>query len=300
MQWPSLFCGRSRAPLERFGQGTGFRRWNDDHRRNMIGGAIAAGSDGLASGGGGAFRPAKRASTSLGRAAASFRSSSMRPICPACAALPRIWQRTSAVSQARRPDLCPIRRSLPRAVLSSSARSGSSPLIDRLAASRQARRRRHPGQMGSVRRPDDRQPLARRRRSAGHRGQRQARRDLWGLRSVTQIGVSPWYWWADVPVVRQDHLRVATGRYVQGPPAVKYRGIFLNDEAPCLSRLDHREIRRDELAVLRRAVRTAAAPARQLSVAGDVEQRLCDGRSGQCAAGATNTASSWAPRTTSR
>jgi len=49
------------------------------------------------------------------------------------------------------------------------------------------------------------------------------------------IGVSPWYWWADVPVVRQAHLRVAYGRYVQGSPAVKYRGIFLNDEAPCLS-----------------------------------------------------------------
>ncbi|MBB5729677.1 glycosyl hydrolase 115 family protein [Sphingomonas prati] len=49
------------------------------------------------------------------------------------------------------------------------------------------------------------------------------------------IGVSPWYWWADVPVVRQAHLRVAHGRYVQGSPAVKYRGIFLNDEAPCLS-----------------------------------------------------------------
>ncbi|WP_010215529.1 glycosyl hydrolase 115 family protein [Sphingomonas sp. PAMC 26621] len=49
------------------------------------------------------------------------------------------------------------------------------------------------------------------------------------------IGVSPWYWWADVPVARQATLRVARGRYVQGSPAVKYRGIFLNDEAPCLS-----------------------------------------------------------------
>lgn len=49
------------------------------------------------------------------------------------------------------------------------------------------------------------------------------------------IGVSPWYWWADVPVVTQQHLSVAPGRYVQGSPAVKYRGIFLNDEAPCLS-----------------------------------------------------------------
>ncbi len=50
-----------------------------------------------------------------------------------------------------------------------------------------------------------------------------------------QIGVSPWYWWADVPVHHKDALFVKPGAYVQGPPAVKYRGIFLNDEAPSLS-----------------------------------------------------------------
>ena len=50
-----------------------------------------------------------------------------------------------------------------------------------------------------------------------------------------QIGVSPWYWWADVPVHHQDILTVKPGTYMQGPPAVKYRGIFLNDEAPALT-----------------------------------------------------------------
>jgi len=50
-----------------------------------------------------------------------------------------------------------------------------------------------------------------------------------------QIGVSPWCWWADVPVVHKDALYVTPGRYVQGEPAVKYRGIFLNDEAPALT-----------------------------------------------------------------
>ncbi|GAC1703279.1 MAG: glycosyl hydrolase 115 family protein [Candidatus Acidiferrum sp.] len=50
-----------------------------------------------------------------------------------------------------------------------------------------------------------------------------------------QIGVSPWYWWADVPVRHHDEIFVKPGTYVQGPPAVKYRGIFLNDEAPSLS-----------------------------------------------------------------
>ena len=47
-------------------------------------------------------------------------------------------------------------------------------------------------------------------------------------------GVSPWNWWADVPVKRHDTV-VVTGRAVAKPPVVKYRGIFLNDEAPSLS-----------------------------------------------------------------
>ena len=47
-----------------------------------------------------------------------------------------------------------------------------------------------------------------------------------------QIGVSPWYWWADVPVKRQDNLYVKPGKYTDGEPAVRYRGIFINDEAP--------------------------------------------------------------------
>jgi hypothetical protein len=50
-----------------------------------------------------------------------------------------------------------------------------------------------------------------------------------------QIGVSPWYWWADVPVHHRAALYVAAGRHAHGEPAVKYRGIFLNDEAPALS-----------------------------------------------------------------
>ena len=50
-----------------------------------------------------------------------------------------------------------------------------------------------------------------------------------------QIGVSPWYWWADVPVRRRESLFVPPVRKVEGEPAVRYRGIFLNDEAPELS-----------------------------------------------------------------
>lgn len=47
------------------------------------------------------------------------------------------------------------------------------------------------------------------------------------------IGVSPWHWWADVPVEQQADLYVSPGRRVE-KPAVRYRGIFLNDEEPAL------------------------------------------------------------------
>jgi hypothetical protein len=50
-----------------------------------------------------------------------------------------------------------------------------------------------------------------------------------------QIGVSPWYWWADVPVKKQTSLYVNRGAVLQDRPLVKYRGIFINDEAPAFS-----------------------------------------------------------------
>lgn len=50
-----------------------------------------------------------------------------------------------------------------------------------------------------------------------------------------QMGVSPWYWWADAPVTHRDNVYVTPGVFTDGEPAVKYRGIFLNDEAPCLT-----------------------------------------------------------------
>jgi Glycosyl hydrolase family 115/Gylcosyl hydrolase family 115 C-terminal domain len=51
-----------------------------------------------------------------------------------------------------------------------------------------------------------------------------------------QIGVSPWHWWADVAPAPREALYVRAGRYPQGEPAVRYRGIFLNDEQPNLDR----------------------------------------------------------------
>lgn len=45
-----------------------------------------------------------------------------------------------------------------------------------------------------------------------------------------QIGVSPWWWWADVTPRHQDSLLLPDGLRRFGPPSVKYRGLFLNDE----------------------------------------------------------------------
>ncbi|MGH8302806.1 MAG: glycosyl hydrolase 115 family protein, partial [Steroidobacteraceae bacterium] len=59
---------------------------------------------------------------------------------------------------------------------------------------------------------------------------------IYGIYDLSEsIGVSPWYWWADVPVPHRNSLYVAPGRWVVGSPAVRYRGIFLNDEAPALT-----------------------------------------------------------------
>ncbi|MBR2747386.1 MAG: glycosyl hydrolase 115 family protein, partial [Bacteroidales bacterium] len=44
------------------------------------------------------------------------------------------------------------------------------------------------------------------------------------------IGVSPWYWWADVVPPHRKSLYVQRGRFVQKEPSVQYRGIFINDE----------------------------------------------------------------------
>ena len=59
---------------------------------------------------------------------------------------------------------------------------------------------------------------------------------IYGIYELSrQIGVSPWYYWADVPVKHKENIYFIKGVYTDGEPAVKYRGIFLNDEAPALS-----------------------------------------------------------------
>ena len=56
---------------------------------------------------------------------------------------------------------------------------------------------------------------------------------IYGIYEISQrIGVSPWYWMADAPVVHHDEVYYDAGRIVQPSPKVKYRGIFINDEWP--------------------------------------------------------------------
>jgi len=45
-----------------------------------------------------------------------------------------------------------------------------------------------------------------------------------------KLGVSPWYWWADAPVKQQKKLTLNLPETISASPAVKYRGIFINDE----------------------------------------------------------------------
>ncbi|KAK2675019.1 hypothetical protein RAB80_010003 [Fusarium oxysporum f. sp. vasinfectum] len=59
---------------------------------------------------------------------------------------------------------------------------------------------------------------------------------IFGIYTLSeQIGVSPWYWWADVPPKHHEEIYATEKQTVHGEPSVRHRGIFLNDEAPALT-----------------------------------------------------------------
>ncbi|MBX3433228.1 MAG: glycosyl hydrolase 115 family protein [Pirellulales bacterium] len=63
---------------------------------------------------------------------------------------------------------------------------------------------------------------------------------IYGLYDLAdRSGVSPWAWWADVPTPRRPDMHVPPERRTVGEPAVEFRGIFINDEAPALSGWAH-------------------------------------------------------------
>ena len=57
------------------------------------------------------------------------------------------------------------------------------------------------------------------------------RATIYGIYDLIEAaGVSPWYWWADVPVRHADEVVVAGDAKVYEWPSVQYRGVFINDE----------------------------------------------------------------------
>ncbi|MCI8306623.1 MAG: hypothetical protein HFH14_01110 [Lachnospiraceae bacterium] len=54
---------------------------------------------------------------------------------------------------------------------------------------------------------------------------------IYGIYELSQyIGVSPWYYFADVPIRKKSGFIIPDGYYISDYPSVQYRGIFLNDE----------------------------------------------------------------------
>jgi hypothetical protein len=112
---------------------------------------------------------------------------------------------------------------------------GHSPLIDNLAQSGKLNVDPIRGKWESFVREVVEQPLPGVARALVIAGS-DKRGTIYGIYDVSeQIGVSPWYWWNDLPPEQHDALFVQPGRFVRGEPSVKYRGIFLNDEAPDLT-----------------------------------------------------------------
>jgi hypothetical protein len=110
---------------------------------------------------------------------------------------------------------------------------GKSPTIDRLAASGKIDARPIKGQWESFLISTVDNPLPGIDRALVIAGS-DRRGSIYGIYEISeQIGVSPWYWWADVPPRKRPDISIRSGSFIQGPPVVKYRGIFINDEEPC-------------------------------------------------------------------
>ncbi|KAF3906313.1 hypothetical protein ABW20_dc0103378 [Dactylellina cionopaga] len=58
---------------------------------------------------------------------------------------------------------------------------------------------------------------------------------IFGLYNISEtIGVSPWYYWADVAPKKKTGIWVQNVQRTQDSPSVRYRGFFINDEWPAL------------------------------------------------------------------
>jgi hypothetical protein len=113
---------------------------------------------------------------------------------------------------------------------------GRSPLIDALARSGKLNVKSIRGKWESFVIANVAQPMPGLERALVIAGS-DKRGTIYGIYEMSeQIGVSPWHWWADVPAKKQSALYAREGSWIQGPPAVKYRGIFINDEEPAFGK----------------------------------------------------------------
>ncbi len=54
---------------------------------------------------------------------------------------------------------------------------------------------------------------------------------VYGIYEISErIGVSPAYWWCDIPVKRQNEVILKSVLELPKEPSVRYRGVFINDE----------------------------------------------------------------------
>ncbi len=112
---------------------------------------------------------------------------------------------------------------------------GKNPLIDKLIADKKINAKEVVGKWDSYAIQTVTKPLPGVKQALVIFGSNK-RGSIYGMYDLSaQIGVSPWYWWADAPIQTKEELFVKDGYYSPGEPKVKYRGIFLNDEAPALT-----------------------------------------------------------------
>lgn len=112
---------------------------------------------------------------------------------------------------------------------------GKSPLIDQLIADKKIKPQRIVGKWDAYHLQTVNNPLPGIDRALVIAGA-DKRGTIYGIYDVSeQIGVSPWYYWADVPVTKKKQIYILKNTLRQDSPKVQYRGIFLNDEAPALS-----------------------------------------------------------------
>ncbi len=111
---------------------------------------------------------------------------------------------------------------------------GQSPLVDGLVASGKLNADDLAGQWEAFRQVVVERPFPNVRRALVIVGS-DRRGAVFGAYDLSEkMGISPWHWFADVPVERRANLYVTAGSR-RDQPKVKYRGFFINDEAPALT-----------------------------------------------------------------